>query len=191
MRAKLSLVSVAVMIFLPATSAFGMKAIVPADDMQTIVNPDNALDRRIVLYFDLPEEMETTDIEIDFAMFNCRMKVENGSVGTIEVYPVTADWRLSGHVAWNSPWENPGGDYSTDNRSARYWLKSEDGSRDIQIDVTDIVRKWVSGVIANNGLLVKLSADDLAREQVRYEVSDVDVHLEVLYSTAPDAEIGR
>jgi len=51
------------------------------------------------------------------------------------------------------------------------------------IDVTEIVQKWQSGQIANNGMILKLNADDLENfEELTYTFDKDEVLLKVFYS---------
>jgi len=64
-----------------------------------------------------------------------------------------------------------------------YSLKSEFGAKEITIDVTEIVQKWQSGELANNGMMLKLSADDLKTfSDLKYGLDQEKVLLRVFYS---------
>jgi hypothetical protein len=66
---------------------------------------------------------------------------------------------------------------------SNYNLKSEFGAKEIAIDVTEIVQKWQSGELANNGIVLKLSDDDLKTfSDLRCSLDKEKVILKVLYS---------
>lgn len=51
------------------------------------------------------------------------------------------------------------------------------------IDVTEIVQKWQGGRIANNGIILKLNADDLENfGDLGYSLNRDEVLLRVFYS---------
>ncbi|MDD3641906.1 MAG: DNRLRE domain-containing protein [Candidatus Krumholzibacteria bacterium] len=157
-----------------------------AQTRQVLVDPENAKDRRTLVFFELPDELMSPEAFIDFATLNVRASIDGAAAGTIEAYPVTSDWRSGVDVAWDAPWSMPGGDYAAGDRTSRYALKSASGSRDLSIDVTDIVRDWTSGTLENRGIIVKLSDGDLDAQRVECDVSQVDVRLEILYSVGQE-----
>ena len=62
-------------------------------------------------------------------------------------------------------------------------MKSEFGEKEIVIDVTEIVQKWQNGELANNGIMLKLSADDLETfSNLNYALYREKVLLRVFYS---------
>lgn len=80
-------------------------------------------------------------------------------------------------------WKKPGGDYNADFLTNSYSLKSEFGAKEIAINVTEIVQKWQSGEMANNGMILKLAADDLENfSPLRYTLDRDKVLLTVFYS---------
>jgi len=86
-------------------------------------------------------------------------------------------------VSWSDHWKEPGGDYDADFLTNSYSLKSEFGEKEIAINVTEIVQKWQSGELANNGMMLKLSTDDLgAFSDLKYDLDQEKVLLRVFYS---------
>lgn len=63
-----------------------------------------------------------------------------------------ADWnRASSSVAWTTP----GGDYIADGYTKT--ASFENGTEDLELDVTDIVEAWIADTIPNHGLVLMLS----------------------------------
>lgn len=169
-----------------ADDSAAAKISLSAQTRQVLVDPENAKDRRTLVYFELPDELMSQEVCIDFATLNIRANIDGAAAGTIEAYPVTSDWRSGVDVAWDAPWSTPGGDYAAGDRTSRYTLKSASGSRDFSIDVTDIVRDWTSGTLENKGLIIKLSDSDLSAQRAECDVSQVDLRLEILYSVGQE-----
>lgn len=56
-----------------------------------------------------------------------------------------------------SLWENQGGDYITSSgHDLSYYL--ETGLEDIDLDITSLAEEWISGLLENNGLIIRLSS---------------------------------
>jgi len=91
----------------------------------------------------------------------------------ITAYPVSQSWDEGtgldddnhldlGYVSWmdansTTAWTNSGSDFLTDMSSSQHF---ELGPEDMELDVTEIVNAWLSGGLDNNGLLLKMSADN-------------------------------
>jgi len=77
---------------------------------------------------------------------------DNGFIKDVGGYGAT--WLMA---ASGSQWTNEGSDFLTDvQTSLSYSL--ETGLEDIDLDITDLTEKWISGQLANYGLLIKLSS---------------------------------
>lgn len=86
----------------------------------------------------------------------------------LNIHPLSSSWeegfgldmeqyRDIGQVNWlssskNVGWSNPGGDYLSES----YTQYFENGTEDLEIDVTSLVERWISGDIQNNGVIIKL-----------------------------------
>lgn len=69
-------------------------------------------------------------------------------------------YKDTGPVNWISAslsesWETEGGDYYDSLEKSQYF---EEGTEDLEIDITDFVESWLTGSIENNGLMLKLSS---------------------------------
>lgn len=89
----------------------------------------------------------------------------------ISVYPVTTAWdegsglsnfdedlKSAGSSNWINAksiqsWSEPGGDFSTTLSSSQHY---DTGEADLNVDISNIVYAWLTGGIANNGLMIKM-----------------------------------
>ncbi|MEX0972336.1 MAG: DNRLRE domain-containing protein [Solirubrobacterales bacterium] len=125
---------------------------------------------RSAIRFDLssiPSGSEVTDATLGLYSYD----LWNTAPG-IEVRQATKTW--TDDVDWDdydgsAPWSEPGGDYSgngtevlTSERGGEvgWWLFSDGpGAEDPENDLSTLVQKWVSGELANQGVIVKLRDD--------------------------------
>jgi hypothetical protein len=178
---KLLLVVLAVLSTAPGVHA--RKAMLSPAKVAAIVSPSDARDSRVLLFFELPSDVMNPKARVDFATLICKVQMLDADMGQIDVLPVTAEWKNEGAVSWGNPWTEPGGDYKADFLPNIYSLKSELGLKEITINVTEIVQKWQRGEIANNGIILKLSADDLENmPNIKYAFEQEGVLLKILYS---------
>lgn len=54
-------------------------------------------------------------------------------------------------------WTNEGGDYYEDIEYSHYFEK---GTEDLEVDITELVEKWISEEIPNNGLIIRVSSSN-------------------------------
>ena len=168
---------------LTASGAEARKAVLAPVKSAAIVSPTDARDSRVLLQFELPGDVLDSRARVDFATLVCRARVEGAEMGEIDVFPVTTEWKDEAVVSWSDSWEKPGGDHDACFLSNIYSLKSELGEKEIVIDVTEIVQGWRSGEIANNGMILKLNADDLENfEELTCTLDKDEVALRVFYS---------
>ena len=168
---------------LAASGVEARKAVLAPVRSAAIVSPTDARDSRLLLQFELPEDVLDSRARVDFATLVCTARVEGAEMGEIDVFPVTTEWKNEAVVSWSDGWERPGGDYDGSFLSNIYSLRSELGEKEIVIDVTEIVQRWQSGGIANNGMLLKLNADDLENfGELSYTFDKDEVALRVFYS---------
>ena len=93
---------------------------------------------------------------------------------TLNIQPVSSSWDEGegmdmddfidyGYCNWNNrqsssygvfDWSTPGGDFLTSNTASVFFEK---GNEDIEVDITDLVEKWKSQTIDNNGITIKLT----------------------------------
>jgi len=170
-------------ILLMAAGADARKATLSPAKVAAIVSPSDARDSRVLLFFELPADVMDLRAKVDFATLLCKAQIMGAEMGQIDVFPVTAEWKDEETLSWSDQWEEPGGDYDADFLTNNYSLKSEFGEKEMAINVTEIVQKWQSGELANNGIMLKLSADDLETfSGLKYALDQEKVLLRVFYS---------
>jgi hypothetical protein len=175
--------------------ALGLAAVLPIPGAQAkkvelsptrstvIESPTCSRDVRVLLLFELPPEVMSPKARVDFATLVCTAQVSGASIGQIDVFPMTTDWKNESTISWAGLWSKPGGDFETDSLFANYNLRSEAGAKTVAIDITPIVEGWRAGKIPNRGIVLKLSADDLATSStVRYTADRGRVTLKIYYS---------
>ncbi len=124
-----------------ATTNFG-------DENKIEVRPDNDADRRGLLQFNL------SDIPPDATITSATLYLYEQSTKASQItyiYRVTTAWNESG-VTWNSPWQNPGGDFEIAPAYALF-IPDQQGCS-ISLDITNLVQTWVNGTYPNYGLIL-------------------------------------
>lgn len=172
------LISIALQV--PSVSA--RKLIIIPEKVAVITSPSESRDMRVLLFFSLPEDVLDSRAIVDFATLNCEAQVTDAAMGQIDIFPITSDWKSIGDISWVNPWNNAGGDYSEEYLESNYTLKSEWGTKEISIDITEIVQDWQKGAIFNNGIIVKISQDDLDNYTPKYNFDRENIKIRIHYS---------
>lgn len=159
------------------------RAVIAPSKIAEISNPMEKRDSRILLFFDLPNGILNTKSIVDFALLKCEAEVNDAIAGHIEIFPITIQWRNRSDISWDDPWDRSGGDYSSEYLTNNFTLKSSWGKREISIDITEIVEDWQNGNLFNNGIIFKLSSDDLASYPIKYQLEENDIELIIFYSS--------
>jgi len=130
----------------------GASISVPAADVAVITNPESAAETRILVRFDLPEELAGTTIEFAVVEFRaCAVTSDAAGMLTVDVFPVTTEW--SGDAAaWADGWSGAGGDF--DRSLHAVWTAAAGENSVVRFDVTTFARAWASGARPNNGMIV-------------------------------------
>ncbi|MFA4948766.1 MAG: hypothetical protein WC674_09725, partial [Candidatus Krumholzibacteriia bacterium] len=111
-----------------------------------------------------------------------KAQVSDAAMAQIDVFAVATDWQSAGSVSWDRPWTKAGGDIVAEAEPSIYSLKSESGLKEMTIDVTEMVRSWKSGKLANNGILMTISKDDLLIDKPNVAFNPDDIAMRVFYS---------
>lgn len=175
-------VLVVLVVIAAAGEICGAKVEIQSETTKVLINPENIKDSRVLLYFDISEMPLGEETFIDFATLNIKAKVSGDITGTIEVLPVLTEWNTRGDLTWSNPWTKPGGDYGDQVKAGRYSLKSEYNEKEISIDISEIVRDWISGLTNNNGIIVKLAEDDVSLSKVEYSMDFTEASIEVFFA---------
>jgi hypothetical protein len=163
--------------------AHAKNAIVTAIESDAIVSPSNPRETRVLLYFELPEEILRPEVIIDFAVLSLSVGIKDAVMGQIEVLPLMTAWTELDNVGWFVPWSQPGGDCTSDGYAASsYVLREAQGIVAIPIDITGIVRSWLEGEFGNNGLLIKISESDILADGARLRMRRDDVSVMIRYT---------
>jgi hypothetical protein len=83
-----------------------------------------------------------------------------------DVFTVSTTWDEN-TVTWNYPWQIPGGDIDSLSCSSRYFTLGTNDT--LNLDLTSVVRGWVSLGRRNDGFLVTVNCLD--RQGLRYNLS--------------------
>jgi len=153
---------------LGAASIQAKELIISPSKVEAIVSPTEARDSRVLVYFELPRELYGKKVEIDKASLVFEAQVTDAEYGLVHIFPVTRAWQTEASVAWSSPWEKAGGDFTQLIAGKCVTLKAANGEKEILSDVTFIVMDWVSGRLDNNGLILVPSQEDLVDSAATY-----------------------
>lgn len=171
-----------VLVSLLVSSINARKLILLPEKVSVITSPSESRDVRVLLYFNLPEDVLDSRAIVDFVTLTCEAQVTGAVMGQIDIFPVTNEWKSLGEISWDNPWENAGGDYSEEYLESNYTLKSEWGKKEISIDITEVVQDWQKGTLSNNGIIIKLSQDDLENYSLKYNFDRENIGLKIFYS---------
>jgi hypothetical protein len=147
-----------------------------------IASPENNRDTRVLIYFDLPDELGKTRVEIEHAVLILEGEMSDTDFGQLDVFPITKEWKNSDNVLWSSPWEKPGGDYTGNFMGRSVTLSSGSGKGIVRLDVTFMVKAWLDGILENHGMAMIPSTDDLSKTQAKYHFDQESIRLKVKYS---------
>jgi hypothetical protein len=151
--------------------AAGLQAkefVISASKVEAIVSPTDARDSRVLVYFELPRELYGRKVVIDNAALVFEAQVTDAEFGMVHIFPATRAWQTEASVAWSSPWEKAGGDFTQGIAGKSVTLKATNGEKEISSNVTFIVMDWISGRLPNNGLILVPSQDDLLDSTARF-----------------------
>jgi len=171
-----------------------------AINLDTSAQGDVPAVKRALIQFKTTDISDVITNKIGNSAFqsNLNLYLANATVSplnyTIEAYPVTQSWNMGtgrvsdvpktdDGVSWSwrlesgsGAWATEGGDWYTNQASS-----SQDftytSTKDISMDVTDIVQLWNSSSIDNNGFIIKLTGSiELSASYVDTSYFSVDTH---------------
>jgi hypothetical protein len=146
-----------------------------------ITSPENSRDTRVLIFFNLPNELKERGVEIEHAVLILNGQVRDADFGQIDVFPVTTAWAQTEAVSWISPWNEAGVDYTGSYMGRSVILGRDEGEKSIRLNVTFMVKAWLDGFIDNNGMVVVPAQDELHRTQVKYYFGEDDILLKIAY----------
>lgn len=165
-----------------ANNVNARQAVITPKEISVITNPSETRDKRVLLFFELPKEISDSKMVVDFALLICEAGVNNALAGQIDIFPITTEWKNKSVISWDDPWDKSGGDYSEEYLANNYTLKSAYGKKEISVDVTGIIQDWQKEELSNNGIVLKLSQDDLENKSTALSFDEKTVKLKILYS---------
>jgi len=136
----------------------------------------------VLVYFKLPEKLEISATQIDYAKLVFDAQVTDAHMGQIEVYPVTTDWKASETLDWENSWTKKGGDYSEEIAGKHLAVRSDEGKKSARCDVTYVVLGWLEGRMDNHGFILVPSRQDLESSDVEYSIETKGITLVISYS---------
>ena len=168
-----------------ALGAVGLQAkelvITPAK-VETIGSPTDSRDSRVLVYFELPKELYAEKVTIDNALLVFEARIMDAEFGLIHLFPATRAWQGEASISWDSPWEKAGGDFTDRIAGKCVTLKAADGEKEMISDLTFVVMDWISGRLANNGLILVPSQTDLAESSAAFSFDKESLRLEIEYT---------
>ena len=157
----------------------GTDAILEVSNTNPDISPSPRVARSLLDFYQL-EIDDVLDNKVDGANHRCNLKLyiaEATGITTdtmIEAYPISSSWKVgtgqyldspqsTNGVSWDyrnysgsEAWDNAGGDYiNTLTPPQHFYLRS---SKDININVTDIVNEWRANSYDNYGFMLKLDS---------------------------------
>ena len=144
-------------------------------------NPDPSIGQRVLIKFDLPNNISGKSIGRAFITFTFNFpEPNNGSSLEFKVYPLTASWDPE-NVGWNT-WENDGGDFDITKDNS---FSFESGtSTEFYIDIIDIIQYMANGDLTNYGfILIPMDFGNNAYRSINPENFNISnlVRLELRY----------
>jgi hypothetical protein len=120
----------------------------PVESYALIQNGESEI--RLLVQFDIPDGV--TDSTLTFAelIFGIAPAFAPDSVLRLDCFAVTTPWE-PGNVNWDSPWQNPGGDFQED--ACAMVTLSANSEQLAYFDLTETVRSWLGGSHPNYGLM--------------------------------------
>ena len=109
---------------------------------------------RLLMKFDFPDSLFGKRILFAELWLPFSLVSLNDTTLRYEVFSISTAWDEN-NVAWDYPWQNPGGDIDSLSCSSRYFTI---GSNDaLNLDLTSVVREWLNLGRPNEGFLVTVN----------------------------------
>ena len=166
-RCWLALIAVAAMMLLLPAVTMADSVFVEFSTDTFLINPDSNNVRSLVR-FDLPAELDSTDIVFAELTLPINCDIPDSSAFALFCNPLNIAWNVD-DITWHTL-----GDTLTDLiiGDGTLFVTSSQGDQTAYFDITAIVRLWAEGSLINNGLI--LSYDN---SQAAYPIFDYDAGL--------------
>ena len=129
---------------------------VPITEFAIIAPPGNPHDLTVLISAPIPESLTTKAILHAEIICNVNPVVESDSSIEIAVFPIAVSWDPN-ETVWENSWEEMGGNL-IDSLMTLHGIYTPGGGLS-NLDVTDIIRRWIDGSYANNGIAIKPPID--------------------------------
>jgi hypothetical protein len=146
-----------------------------------ITSPENCRDTRVLILFNLPDELKERGVEIEHAVLILKGQVKDADFGQIDVFAVTTVWAQTEAVSWTNPWNEAGADYTSSYIGRSAILRRDESEKLVRANVTFMVKAWLDGLMENNGMVIVPARDDLHRTQVKYNFNQDEILLKIAY----------
>ncbi len=154
---------------------------IPITEFAIIAPHGRPLELTVLVSIPLPESLSTMTILHAEITCDVSPRIESDSTFELAVYPIGVSWDPD-EVSWDNSWQELGGNL-IDSLVTLHSINiaNEDPKN---LDITDIIRRWLDASYANNGIAVKTPADMNNRFRVipRNEDSGELVTLRILYT---------
>lgn len=119
---------------------------------------DDSTDARVLLRFKLPEQLSNADLF--FAEFYIPLSgyIPDSSALRVLCLPLAVSWNPN-NISWDDLGHSLGSKVIAG--AGTHYATTNEGNQDAYFDITHIVRAWKEKTIANNGLILFCSADEL------------------------------
>ncbi len=169
-------------IVLAAASLQANEIVLSPSKVEMITSPTDAKDTRVLVYFELSKELFDKKVVIDNALLVFEAQLTDAEFALIHLFPATRAWQTEASVTWDSPWEKAGGDFTDRIAGKCVTLKSAEAGKETISDLTFVVMDWVSGRLANNGLILVPSQADLSESSAAFSFDKLSLKLEIEYT---------
>ena len=119
---------------------------------------------RLLVKFSVPEGVTDSNLTFAELTFGVTPAFAPDSILRLDCCPISTAWDPA-TVAWNYPWQTPGGDFEGD-VSAMVTLSGRNDQA-AYLDLTEIVRYWLAGSIPNHGLIFIIPQHIVSRYALR------------------------
>jgi hypothetical protein len=127
-----------------------------------IIDDGDSEDYRILVKPEIPAPDSNSIIEKASLSLWVNIQAKDTTYVAIDAYPIATEWELE-NVAWNIPWDNPGGDVDVTVYSE--YAISLPGQQEITIDLTDICMRWFDGRLPYYGISIAVSESSISSAQ--------------------------
>ncbi len=119
---------------------------------------DDAAQGRLMLKFDLPDELSGTEITFAELLVPLTAFIPDSSALAVESRPLLISW-IPAEVTWDDLWDSLTSDVMAE--QGTQFATATAGAQEAYFDITDIVRSWQDTSVVNNGLILFCQTDNL------------------------------